>query len=105
MQSFCLAQNPFAVLGLSPRGRVEEIEDAYEDALIERPQEEGELLRRKQELLTPNTRLLAELSWFPEIAPSRANHLLAKLAAKDEAGLLLAISELPPLSAANISAE
>jgi len=105
VRSFSLKQNPFSVLKVSPRARLAEIEDAFEGAVIASPNEEPHLLRLKQELLTPNARLVAELSWLPELAPNRANQLLATLESSSCTSSLSAIDELPPLAAANLAAD
>jgi hypothetical protein len=105
MRGFSLEDNPFALLGLSPRARLQEIEDAFEDAIIASPIDELRLLRMKQELLTPNARLAAELSWLPELAPNRATELFRTLKTSDADRLLITLAELPPVSAANIAAD
>ena len=105
MHDLSLSGNPFAVLRVSPRARVAEIEDAFEDAVVDRPANEPDLLRVKQLLLTPNARLIAELSWLSEVAPRRAEQLIALLDRADIGGLLAAIADLPPLTAANLAAE
>lgn len=105
MDGFSLKANPFALLRVSPRARIAEIEDAFEDAVIERPHDEQSLLKTKQLLLTPNARLFAELSWLSEVAPRRADQLVAMLDRADTSALLKALPDLPPLSSANIAAE
>jgi len=90
---------------VSPRAKIAEIEDAFEDAVIERPSDEHVLLKIKQLLLTPNARLFAELSWLSEIAPRRADQLIAMLDNGDPASLLNAMPDLPPLASANLCAE
>ncbi|WP_299009507.1 hypothetical protein, partial [uncultured Caulobacter sp.] len=105
MEGFSLKANPFALLRVSPRAKIAEIEDAFEETVIERPHDEQALLKTKQLLLTPNARLFAELSWLSDIAPRRANQLLAMLDCADVDALLKALPDLPPLSLANIAAE
>lgn len=105
MDGFSLKANPFALLRVSPRAKIAEIEDAFEDAVIERPHDEQSLLKTKQLLLTPNARLFAELSWLSEVAPRRADQLVAMLDRADTGALLKALPDLPPLSSANIAAE
>lgn len=105
MEGYSLRQNPFALLRVSPRAKLAEIEDAFEDAVIERPAEEQSLLKTKQLLLTPNARLIAELSWLSEVAPRRADQLVAMLERADSTGLLKATPDLPPISSANLAAE
>jgi hypothetical protein len=105
LDGFSLKANPFALLRVSPRAKIAEIEDAFEDAVIERPHDEQSLLKTKQLLLTPNARLFAELSWLSEVAPRRADQLVAMLDRADTDALLKALPDLPPLSSANIAAE
>ncbi len=105
MEGFSLKKNPFALLRVSPRAKIAEIEDAFEDAVIERPSDEQVLLKIKQLLLTPNARLIAELRWLSEVAPRRADQLVAMLDRADAASLLSAMPDLPPLSSANLAAE
>jgi hypothetical protein len=105
VEGYSLRKNPFALLRVSPRAKIAEIEDAFEDAVIERPSDEQVLLKTKQLLLTPNARLIAELSWLSEVAPRRADQLVAMLDRGDAASVLSAIHDLPPLSAANLAAE
>jgi len=61
---FSLANNPFAVLGVSPCAERGDIEDTCEDRLVSRPSDEQVLLKAKQALLTPKSRLSAELRWL-----------------------------------------
>lgn len=105
MAGFSLTENPFAILGVSPRAKRNEIEDAFEDALIENPQREQSLLRVKQALLSPPTRLAAEVAWMPEVAPAKAADLIAKLRDGKTVQLTKLISELPPLTRANVAAD
>ncbi len=105
MDAFSLQANPFALLRVSPRAKIAEIEEAYEDAVVERPDDEQSLLRTKQLLLTPNARLFAELSWLSEVAPRRADQLMAMVDRAEISALLKALPDLPPLSSANVAAE
>lgn len=105
MGDLSFRSNPFAVLRVSPRAKISEIEDAFEDAVIDRPSDEQVLLKIKQRLLTPNARLIAELSWLSEVAPRRADQLVAMLDRAEASALLDALSDLPPLSSANLAAE
>ena len=105
VEDLSLAKNPFAVLRVSPRAKIDEIEDAFEDAVVDRPADEQFLLKIKQLLLTPNARLIAELSWLSEVAPRRADQIVGMLERGDVPGLLHAMPGLPPLSSANLAAE
>jgi hypothetical protein len=105
MMRFSLQQNPFAVLGVSPRASLTDIENAFEDAIIDFPHREAQLLKDKQALLTPNARLVAELSWLTEIAPSRARTALDSLGGEDAADVCAIIDTLPPLARANMAAD
>lgn len=105
MASFDLVDNPFSILAVSPRSKIADIEDAFEDAIIDDPQAEPRLLRTKQELLTPATRLSAELAWLSELAPTRSAKIIVQIKARDLTALKKALPDLPPLSRANLAAD
>jgi hypothetical protein len=105
MASFDLVNNPFSILAVSPRSKIADIEDAFEDAIIDDPQAEPRLLRTKQELLTPATRLSAELAWLSELAPTRSAKIILQIKARDLTSLKKVLPDLPPLSRANLAAD
>ena len=67
---FSLTDNPFARLPVSIRARATAIDDAFEDAVIDHPDEEAALLKLKQAITFPKPRLEAELRWLPGMAPA-----------------------------------
>ena len=79
MHAFDLTSNPFHILGVSVRNTADEIAEAYENAIIDSEHDEQSLLQAHQALIGPKTRLEAELSWLPELSPSRAKDLLSLL--------------------------
>lgn len=105
MRAFDLTSNPFHVLGVSVRNTRDEIAEAYENAIIDGEHDEQSLLQAHQALIGPKTRLEAELSWLPELLPSRAKDLLSLLETGSAADDLFSeIGELTGLSLVNISA-
>ncbi|USI79080.1 hypothetical protein [Sphingopyxis sp. USTB-05] len=78
MTSLHLFENPFAVLGVSPRARRDEINDAHQDALLdaETTDAERKLDMARQALFTPRERISAELSYLLGMRPSDARATL-----------------------------
>ncbi|WP_054725034.1 hypothetical protein [Sphingopyxis macrogoltabida] len=74
-----LSDNPFAILGVSPRSRRSEINDAHQDALLdaETPDDERKLDMARQALFTPRDRLSAELAYLLGMRPSDARKALS----------------------------
>lgn len=95
-----LRQSPFFILDVSPRDSRDRIVEAYETGVSDRPEDETNLLRAQQLLMAPKSRLQAEISWLPGVAPNRARALVREAAKLDEHGL----ADLPPLAAANLAA-
>ena len=105
MRAFDLTSNPFHILGVSVRNTADEIAEAYENAIIDSEHDEQSLLQAHQALIGPKTRLEAELSWLPELSPSRAKDLLSPLETGSTADDLISeIGEFTGLSSANICA-
>lgn len=73
-----LLDNPFAVLGVTPRSSKAEIHDAVEDALLdaEGVEQERRLEIARQALISPNERLKAELGFLLELRPAEARKAL-----------------------------
>lgn len=73
-----LTDNPFAILGVSPRSRRSEINDAHQDALLdaETAEDERKLDMARQALFTPRDRISAELSYLLGMRPSDARAVL-----------------------------
>lgn len=103
---FDLTKNAFAFLKVSPRAPLSQIEDAFEDAVIDNPAAESELLKIKQSITTPKPRLDSELRWLVGMAPARTDELLKALNAEDEDRIARAITEeAEGLAAVNLAAD
>lgn len=78
MSSLHLSKNPFVILGTSPRARRDEINDAYQDALLdaETAEDERRLDIARQALFTPKDRVSAELSYLLGMRPNDARSAL-----------------------------
>ena len=101
---FDLTQNPFHLLNLSIRASREEVAEAYEEALANGQADENALVRAQQLLLTPRTRIEAELSWLPGLPPSQAREVLSKLETNNPDALAL-LEHLQGLDKANLAAD
>lgn len=103
MGAFVHSSNPFYILGVSVRNTADEIAEAYENEIIDGEHDEQSLLQAHQALIGPKTRLEAELSWLPELSPSRARELLSLLETGSTADEIVSeIGELTGLSLVNI---
>jgi hypothetical protein len=105
MARFLVTSNPFFILVVTPRDNLAAIEEAYEDAVVENPDQETALLQIKQNLLSPKARLAAELSWVSELDPKRAEALLSLVRREDKVAILTMLGELPSLARANVAAD
>ena len=76
---FDLTQSPFHLLSLSVRADRQEVVDGFEEALADGRIDEDVLARAQQAVLTPLSRLIAELSWLPSIRPSLARDIVSNL--------------------------
>lgn len=81
---FKLADNPFVVLGVTPRMTKAEIHDAIEDAMLDADGVEAErkLEIARQMLISPNERLKAELGYLLEMRPADARRVLSDISAQ-----------------------
>ncbi|WP_216635590.1 hypothetical protein, partial [Croceicoccus bisphenolivorans] len=63
MAAFDLTKNAFALLDVTPRANRAQLEDAYQDALLEADNHKAEavLNRAQQSLISPRDRLESEL--------------------------------------------
>lgn len=103
---YSLTDNAFARLRVSARARLNKIEEAFEDAVIDAPEAEGDLLKVKQALSSPKPRLEAEIRWLIDLSPKKADQALALLQAGDaDAVLRFLETHTNGLSAANIAAD
>lgn len=104
--AFDITRNAFARFGVSPRAPVSQIEDAFEDAVIDDPRAEAELIKLKQSITTPKPRLDNELRWLVGMAPARADELVGALVGADAERIVQAITkEAEGLAAANLAAD
>ena len=102
--AFDLTRNPFYLLDLSIRARREQVVEAHEEALADGRADEGDLLKAQQDVLTPKTRIAAELSWFPDIRPSQAREILSGLERNHLADARRTLGNLQGLDKANLAA-
>lgn len=81
LAAFDLTKNAFAVLDVSPRANRAQIEDAYQDALLEADDHsvENALNRAQQSLISPRDRLESELGFLIDTKPSTAKSILSSL--------------------------
>jgi hypothetical protein len=104
--AFDITRNAFARFGVSPRAPVSQIEDAFEDAVIDDPGAEAEFVKLKQSITTPKPRLDNELRWLVGMAPARAEELVRALVGADAERIVQAITEeAEGLAAANLAAD
>jgi hypothetical protein len=97
--STALHRNPFHVLGATPQdGGARLLELAEERALIADP---AACQKACADLMSPRTRLPAELGWLPGVASSQATLALEWL---DRSTEQTVCHELPPLARANLAA-
>ncbi|MFY9352059.1 MAG: hypothetical protein WBL20_06975 [Sphingobium sp.] len=79
---FDLRENPFVVLGVTPRSTKADVNEAFEDALLDARDvnDERRLNLARQALFTPNERVTAELGYLLELRPSDARKALTSKA-------------------------
>ncbi|HEX4004721.1 MAG TPA: hypothetical protein VHX60_00970 [Acidobacteriaceae bacterium] len=106
MAAFDLVKNPFWLLRTSIRARKQDVLDALESAISDEIAPESELLRAQQIILAPKTRIEAELSWLPDLAPSRAAVIVGILATNPPREIALQLLDgVDGLSRANVAAD
>ena len=101
---FDLTKNPFHLLELSIRARKETVVEMHEEAIADGRADEVVLARAQQAVLTPRTRLEAELSWLPGIPPSQAREILSEIERNNLAGICGALERLEGLDKTNLAA-
>lgn len=81
MAAFDLTRNAFALLDVTPRANRSQLEDAYQDALLEADDHDAEavLNRAQQSLISPRDRLESELGYFIDAKPATAKAILSSL--------------------------
>ncbi|MGH7024357.1 MAG: hypothetical protein ACREEB_12315 [Caulobacteraceae bacterium] len=105
MAAFSFAYNPFVILPVSLRASSREVEEAFQRRLAAKPQDEVALARARRLLLEPDSRLAAEVAWLVDVGPRDAVNLLGAMAGGNQAALLEALANQPPLSKANVAAD
>ncbi|HXV00494.1 MAG TPA: hypothetical protein VG166_08345 [Caulobacteraceae bacterium] len=105
MAAFSFAYNPFVVLPVSLRATSRDVEEAYQRRLAARPQDQAALGRARTLLLEPDSRLASEVAWLIDVGPREAVALLGAMAGGNEAALLEALANQPPLTRANVAAD
>lgn len=93
---FSLTDNPFALLGLTPRASRDQIEAA---------QARGGSAWASEILLDPYRRLVEELGWLPGVSGQAAQEAVAALAARDAAQTSQSIRLARGLAKANLAAD
>ena len=68
-----LGDNPFFLLGADYKSSASDLSDLVEDAEFDGKFSSEILHRAQQALVTPRTRLMAELSWLPELSDAQVN--------------------------------
>lgn len=102
MESRGLRDNPFFILGVSPRSSVRDVAAACEEKGLEL---DTALVQKARAALTqPKARLAAELRWLIGLAPSRAHELINRLES-DANGVRDALPRLPALARCNLALE
>lgn len=104
MTALQLTDNPFTILGVSPRSRRGEINDAHQDGLLdaETADDERKLDMARQALFTPRDRLSAELSYLLGMRPSDAR---AALKSRSSAEFEKAAENVDSVARTNLLAE
>lgn len=95
-----LLQNPFYILGASPRDNRQQImELAEQRSLLQDP---GVCMEAASNLTNPRKRLAAEIAWLPSIGPRRTEELFALL--ETSPANLLEVKNLSPIARTNLLA-
>lgn len=101
---FNLCSNPFFILDAKFGSSAAEIAELVEDAEFEGRVETDELHRAQHSIVTPKTRLGAEVSWFPEVDDTLVERLRDILCRNDVAEMESMLAALPGLARANMAA-
>jgi hypothetical protein len=97
-----LLDNPFSILKVAASATNEDVVDAHDDLSGGNDVDDARLTEAKQALLSPRTRLGAELAFLTDTSEAEAGRLLKLLASSaDRSGLTSAAERLSPLSRAN----
>lgn len=98
--------NPFIVLGLHVSASQQDVVDAYEDRTSDDPANEALFAEARQALLTPRTRLIAEVGFLPDTPDGEVRRLIQLLSKRecDVDAVRASAQRLSPLSRSNIIA-
>ena len=103
-KAFSLENNPFQVLKANYRSSAAEISQLVEDAELDGIDQEDELQKARQALVTPKARLIFELAWLPELSQLQTNKIHGLLNKADLWNILSEIDHFPELAKANVAA-
>jgi len=95
-----LERNSFAILGAGLRDSRQRLFELAEDRILRGDEEECN--KARSEITNPRSRLAAEVSWLPGLAPSRALALLTQL--RENPWTVAQATGLPALANANLTA-
>ena len=76
---FDLFDNPFVLLGLTPRDPADVILEATQNQIARKPDQESDFLEARRKIMASRARLRAELRTLADVAPARAKILLQSL--------------------------
>lgn len=96
-----LLENPFFLLGASPRDNRRKIIELAEERSL--TSETGDYSAARADLTNPKKRLVAEIAWLPGIGPRRAKEVVSLLKNGDHAGIFQ-IEKIPPMARSNLLA-
>lgn len=99
-----LSQNSFALLEISSRDNKAVITEQFEEKVLDGEVDEHDLMLAQKDLMASKSRLKAELSWFPNLNPKKANEIADLVRSENYKALKEALPTLDGLSRANVSA-
>jgi len=103
--SFDLLRNPFVLLGLDLAASAKRVSDAFEDAVADGHASELELVTARQAILTPTSRLKAEVGALADTPSSEWRSILTALrSSQTSSSLRQAFANVAPLSRSNLLA-
>ena len=101
--SFDLFRNPFVLLGLDLSASARRVADAFEDAVADGHASESELVTARQAILTPLSRLKAEVGALADTPSSEWRSILTALkSSQTSSRLRQAFAKVAPLSRSNL---
>ena len=100
-----LLANPFWILKAEYSTTISGISDLLEDAEFEEEFDVQTLYQAQQSLVTPRERLVAEISWLPELSRSQIAKAMEAVGSSDHGSLSAEIDHFPEIAKANILAQ